>query len=103
MEPHKNWRFGSDDFPDFKWMIFLGEPAVHFRGCSLGCPPSQDAIVTTRIITFLVGDPELNLHLPQESWEGGTTQGVVNQQLVNIPLIINFWMMLLPPQTLVEK
>ena len=27
--------------------------------------------VTTRIIAFLVGDPELNLHLPLESWEGG--------------------------------
>ena len=27
--------------------------------------------VTTRIITFLIGDPNLNLHLPQESWEGG--------------------------------
>ena len=26
--------------------------------------------VTTRIITFLVGDPNLNLHLPQASWEG---------------------------------
>ena len=29
--------------------------------------------VTTRIITFLVGDPELNLHLPQ-LLGGGTTQ-----------------------------
>ena len=26
--------------------------------------------VTTRIITFLVGDPNLNLHLPLASWEG---------------------------------
>ena len=26
--------------------------------------------VTTRIITFLVGNPNLNLHLPQASWEG---------------------------------
>ncbi len=31
-------------------------------------PPSQDAIVTT---LFLVGDPNLNLPLPLESWEGG--------------------------------
>ena len=31
--------------------------------------------VTTRSITFL-GDPNLNLHLPQASWEGGTTQGI---------------------------
>ena len=27
--------------------------------------------VTTRIIPFLVGNPELNLHLSLESWEGG--------------------------------
>ena len=27
-------------------------------------PPAQDAIVTTMIIIFLVGDPELSLHLP---------------------------------------
>ena len=32
--------------------------------------------VTIRIITFLVGDPELNLHLPQ-LLGGGTTQGLL--------------------------
>ncbi len=36
----------------------------------LGCPPFP-VTVTTKIVTFLVGDPELNLHLPQEYWEGG--------------------------------
>ncbi len=40
-------------------------------GYCLGCPPAQDAIVTTRIITFVVGNPKVNLHLPLESWEGG--------------------------------
>ena len=30
--------------------------------------------VTTRIITFLVGNPELNLHLPLESWVGGRSK-----------------------------
>ena len=37
--------------------------------------------VTTRIITFLVGDPNLNLHLPQASWEGG--QPLVNVAFAN--------------------
>ena len=49
-------------------------------GFSLGCPPSQDAVtVTTRIIysIFRIGNPDLNLHLPLESWEGGTTQVLV--------------------------
>ena len=32
--------------------------------------------VTTRIITFLVGDPNLNLHLPQ-LLGGGTTQVIL--------------------------
>ena len=38
----------------------------------LGCPPFP-VTVTTRIVTFLVGDPELNLHLPQ-LLGGGTIQ-----------------------------
>ena len=46
----------------------------------LGCPPSQDAIVTTRIVTFLVGDPNLNLHLPQASCEGGVTQPMIHDR-----------------------
>ena len=47
------------------------------RGRLTGWNPGSHAIcewiltVTTRIITFLVGDPYLNLHLPQASWEGG--------------------------------
>ena len=28
------------------------------------------APVTTRILAFLIGDPNLNLYLPLESWEG---------------------------------
>ncbi len=32
--------------------------------------------VTTRNTTFSVGNPELNLHLPLESWEGGHTQDI---------------------------
>ena len=38
---------------------------------NLGCGPLT-VIVTTRIITFLVGDPNLNLHFPLESCEGAT-------------------------------
>ena len=41
----------------------------------LGCRPAQDAIVTTRIIIFLVGDPNLNFHLPLLPG-GGTAQGL---------------------------
>ena len=33
----------------------------------MGCPLA----VTTRITIFLVGNPNLNLHLPLASWEGG--------------------------------
>ena len=35
-----------------------------------GIPP-RAVTVTTRIITFLVGNPNLNLYLPLASWEGG--------------------------------
>ena len=39
---------------------------------TLGCPPSQDASHHQDYEPFLgSGDPELNLHLPQASWEGG--------------------------------
>ena len=31
-------------------------------------PPTQDAIVTTRIIPFLLGNPNLNFHLWLASW-----------------------------------
>ena len=37
----------------------------------VGISRSQDSIVTTRISTFSVGNPELNLHLPLESWVEG--------------------------------
>ena len=39
--------------------------------------------VTTRTIIFLVGDPELNLHLPLESWEGGQPNRLVTVQMVS--------------------
>ncbi len=40
-----------------------------------GCPPhAQDAIVPTRMTLWILGDPNLNLHLPLESCEGGTTE-----------------------------
>ena len=53
-------------------LTMLGSPT--FEGNELTVAPLQDAIVTTRGIMFLVGDPELNLHLPLESWEGGQPQ-----------------------------
>ena len=41
----------------------------------LGCPPAQYASFPTQDYEpFFVGGPNLNLHLPLESWEGGTTQ-----------------------------
>ena len=43
----------------------------------VGTTPSQDASHHQDYYEpFLVGDPNLNLHLPQESWEGGTTQSI---------------------------
>ena len=64
-------------FRDFYSLWLLVSLDTHKGGTEklykLGCPPSQDAIVTTRIIPFLIGNPELNLHL----WlvlGGGTTQ-----------------------------
>ena len=36
----------------------------------LGCPPPSNSHHQNDI-TFLVGDLNLNLHLPQASWEGG--------------------------------
>ena len=48
----------------------LGSSFLIFKNTvSIGLSPLP-VTVTTRIITFLVGDPNLNLHLPQESWEG---------------------------------
>ena len=54
--------------PGFFWIWFY--LSWNLAGIIWVCPPAQDAIVTTRIIIFLVGDPNLNLHLPLESWEG---------------------------------
>ena len=48
----------------YKWLF--GVP-----GWNAPCPVT----VTTRIITFLVWDPKLNLHLPQ-LLGGGTTQDI---------------------------
>ena len=47
------------------WVYRKGTNTIYFRSTPL------PVTVTTRIITFLVGDPNLNLHLPQASWEGG--------------------------------
>ena len=40
------------------------------NGLNLGCALPRIP-VTTKIIMFLVGGPNLNLHLPLASWEGG--------------------------------
>ena len=37
----------------------------------IGLSPPPRMPVTTRIIIFLVVDPNLNFHLPLASWEGG--------------------------------
>ena len=46
-------------------------PKIH----TLGCPPSQDSSHHQDYEPFLVGDPNLNLHLPQ-LLGGGTTQSI---------------------------
>ena len=62
--------------------LFIG---FHYKPSILGYPyfskhphkrwvlPPPRIPVTTRILTFLVGDSELNLHLPLESWEEATS------------------------------
>ena len=37
----------------------------------LGCPPAQDASHNQEYDIFRLGDPNLNLHFPLASWEGG--------------------------------
>ena len=46
--------------------------------------------VTTRIITFLVGNPELNLHLPLESWVGGRSKLYIYPVYVQISTKLTF-------------
>ena len=48
-------------------------------------PPNQDAIVTTRAMTFLVGNLNLNLHLQLAAWVGGRSKGwsFENNQNIN--------------------
>ena len=56
---------------------------LHVVACLyLGCGPLP-VTVSTRIITFSVGDPELNLHLPLESWEGATPNLYLSSQWEN--------------------
>ncbi len=72
--PLKSYRFtqkeaGSSSFPT---MAFRGE-LLNFRGVIPPSPFPGCWLVTTRMTwnIFRIGDPELNLHLPQASWEGG--------------------------------
>ena len=56
------------------------------------CPPSQDAIVTTRmtLAIFRIGNPNLNLHLPQ-FLGGGTTQIMDTRpytSLIEAPILV---------------
>ena len=44
----------------------------------LGCPPSQDASHHQEYYIFRIGNPELNLHLPQ-LLGGGTTQFILSR------------------------
>ncbi len=52
-------------------------PYMDPMGYSLGLPPTQDASHHQVDITFLVGNPNLNLHLPLESWVGGQPELIV--------------------------
>jgi len=56
------------------WVLvaFLGQTVKLGEGMhvSFGYIP-QIVTVTARIMTFLVGNPNLNLHLPLASWVGG--------------------------------
>ena len=40
----------------------------------VGLPPTQDASHHQDYEPFLVGNPELNLHLPLASWVGGRSK-----------------------------
>ena len=63
---------GYQNLPSHRGIIQANFQGVttSFLHYTLGCPPPRMP-VTTRIMNhFLAGDPNLNLHLPQESWEG---------------------------------
>ncbi len=59
--------------PGQKQMLGKSLKVVPKTSYALGCPPSQDASHHQIYSIFRIGDPELNLHLPQ-LLGGGTTQ-----------------------------
>ena len=78
-----DWHFYAFLEVNSSWGYFL---SVHFQKKHtlevhkkwwdiLGCPPSQYASHHQDYYIFRIGDPNLNLHLPQASWEGGQPKG----------------------------
>ena len=66
------WLSQRKSLPDHHFLIKNGGLNL-LDDDKLGCPLSQDASHHQDDITFLVGNPELNLHLPQ-LLGGGETQ-----------------------------
>ncbi len=66
VQPFTTYKVVQGFLSDFRVSAKLGFYYTLYLGLS-PCPVT----VTSRIIVFLVGDPNLNLHLPLESWEGG--------------------------------
>ena len=71
----------ENGFPPILVSFQLGDfplPWLWEKGYHLGCTPAQDSSHHQDCYVFRIGDPNLNLHLPLESWEGVVpTQGII--------------------------
>ena len=54
---------------------------------TLGCPPAQDASHHQDYYIFRIGYPNLNLHLPLESWEGLSQPNEYRTYLQDLPIL----------------
>ena len=71
----KNMLVKMGSFPQFQGETAKNLWNHHLANYRLGCPHSQDSSHHQDYEPFLVGDPNLNLHLP-ELLGGGTTQAI---------------------------
>ena len=69
LKPCKQW-----DKPPINWCRIS---AINSNKHIYWVVPLPRIPVTTRIIIFLVGNPNLNLHLPLEYWEGGKPRHII--------------------------
>ena len=71
--PSPNWQYIYTTYIPLIVLAFWGEKG--YRSHLLGEPETTiDYSASVGIITFWVGDPNLNLHLPLASWEGATSK-----------------------------